>query len=163
MFDTHNAVNETEPHPALIERYFEFIRHVHVNELDGRHPGCADYDFGTLLATLIRLGYRHWVSLEVFDFKPGADGDRSRVPRSSKTSGPNEINNMTGKYVVTGGAGFIGSALVRRLLKEGAEVAVIDSLLTGHERNLAEVRDRISFHKADIRDFRRDCRDYSGR
>ena len=61
---------------------------------------------------------------------------------------------MTGKYVVTGGAGFIGSALVRGLLKAGAsEVAVIDNLLTGHERNLAEVRDRISFHKADIRDF----------
>jgi len=50
---------------------------------------------------------------------------------------------MTGKYVVTGGAGFIGSALVRGLLKAGAsEVAVIDNLLTGHEKNLAEVRDR---------------------
>jgi UDP-glucose 4-epimerase len=61
---------------------------------------------------------------------------------------------MTGKYVVTGGAGFIGSALVRGLLKAGArEVAVIDNLLTGHEKNLAEVRDLIAFHKVDIRDF----------
>jgi UDP-glucose 4-epimerase len=62
-----------------------------------------------------------------------------------------------GKYVVTGGAGFIGSALVRTLLGAGAgegavEVAVIDNLLTGHERNLAEVRGRIKFHQADIRD-----------
>src|SRR3984957_596726 len=56
------------------------------------------------------------------------------------------------KYVVTGGAGFIGSALVRKLLAEGAEVAVIDNLLTGHERNLAEVRDRIVFYNIDIRD-----------
>ena len=61
---------------------------------------------------------------------------------------------MTGKYVVTGGAGFIGSALVRGLLNAGAsKVVVIDNLLTGHERNLAEVRDRITFHQADICDF----------
>jgi nucleoside-diphosphate-sugar epimerase len=61
---------------------------------------------------------------------------------------------MTGKYVVTGGAGFIGSALVRGLLKSGAsEVVVIDNLLTGHEKNLTEVRGNIRFHQADIRDF----------
>lgn len=72
MFDTHNAVDETEPHPELVERYFDFIRHVHVNEMDGRYPGTGDYDFGALFETLIRLGYQGWVSLEVFDFKPGA-------------------------------------------------------------------------------------------
>ncbi len=72
MFDTHNAVDEREPHPVLVERYFEFIRHVHVNEMDGRYPGTGNYDFAALLETLTRLDYRHWVSLEVFDFKPGA-------------------------------------------------------------------------------------------
>jgi UDP-glucose 4-epimerase len=57
------------------------------------------------------------------------------------------------KYVVTGGAGFIGSTLVRTLLAQGdGSVEVIDNLLTGHEHNLAEVRDRIVFHKIDIRD-----------
>ena len=55
------------------------------------------------------------------------------------------------KYVVTGGAGFIGSALVRALLKDGS-VAVIDNLMTGHERNLEEVQGKIEFHRADIRD-----------
>ena len=55
------------------------------------------------------------------------------------------------KYVVTGGAGFIGSTLVRTLLEQpSAEVAVIDNLLTGHESNLSEVRDRIEFHRVDI-------------
>jgi nucleoside-diphosphate-sugar epimerase len=55
------------------------------------------------------------------------------------------------KYVVTGGAGFIGSALVRRLIPHGT-VSVIDNLLTGNERNLDEVRGQIEFHRADIRD-----------
>src|SRR5947207_3184221 len=57
-------------------------------------------------------------------------------------------------YVVTGGAGFIGSAIVRALLREGAsKIVVIDSLLTGHERNLEEVRGQIEFQRADIRNF----------
>ena len=41
---------------------------------------------------------------------------------------------------------------MRKLLDDGASVAVIDNLLTGHEGNLAEVRDRIDFHRVDIRD-----------
>jgi UDP-glucose 4-epimerase len=58
------------------------------------------------------------------------------------------------KYVVTGGAGFIGSALVRGLLREGAaKVVVIDNLLTGHAENLDEVRGSVELHQADIRDF----------
>jgi nucleoside-diphosphate-sugar epimerase len=56
------------------------------------------------------------------------------------------------KYVVTGGAGFIGSTLVRTLLEAGGQVAVIDNLLSGHEKNLAEIRDRIELHTLDIRD-----------
>jgi sugar phosphate isomerase/epimerase len=73
MFDVHNAIDETEPHDALVERYFEFIHHVHVNELDGRHCGAGDYNFKPVLAALARLDYAGWISLEAFDFSPGAE------------------------------------------------------------------------------------------
>jgi UDP-glucose 4-epimerase len=55
--------------------------------------------------------------------------------------------------VVTGGAGFIGSAIVRALLREGARVVVADNLLTGRESNLEEVRKAIEFVRADIRQY----------
>ena len=58
---------------------------------------------------------------------------------------------MLSHYVVTGGAGFIGSAIVRGLLREGAgRVVVIDNLLSGRESNLEEVRGRIAFQRAGI-------------
>lgn len=72
MFDTHNAVDETEPHADLIEKYFDVIKHVHVNETDGRYPGTGDYDFRAVLHRLQELDYSGWVSLEVFDFSPSA-------------------------------------------------------------------------------------------
>ena len=51
------------------------------------------------------------------------------------------------KYIVTGGAGFIGSMIVRSLLREGArQVVVIDNLLTGSEQNLDEVRAAMELH-----------------
>ena len=57
-------------------------------------------------------------------------------------------------YVVTGGAGFIGSAIVRRLLAEGArKVVIIDNLLTGRESNLEEVAASIDLHRVDIRHY----------
>jgi UDP-glucose 4-epimerase len=55
------------------------------------------------------------------------------------------------RALVTGGAGFIGSHLVRHLLKGGFEVRVLDNLSSGHRHNLDEVADQISFTEGDIR------------
>lgn len=57
------------------------------------------------------------------------------------------------RYLVTGGSGFIGSSMVEELLRRGEQVAVLDNLSTGREINLAAVRDRIVFHKFDVRDL----------
>ena len=58
------------------------------------------------------------------------------------------------KCVVTGGAGFIGSHLVERLLSDGADVVVIDNFATGRRENLAAFLDnpRLVLHEADIVD-----------
>lgn len=73
MFDVHNAVDETLPHAELVDRYFDVIRHVHVNELDGSHCGAGSYDFKPVFETLRRRGYAGWISLEAFDFSAGAE------------------------------------------------------------------------------------------
>ena len=73
MFDTHNAVDEVRPHADLVEEFFPYIDHVHVNEMNGGHPGTAGYDFKPVLAALARHRFPGFVSLEAFDFKPGAE------------------------------------------------------------------------------------------
>lgn len=78
MFDTHNTEDETEDQTSLLARYSHLIRHVHVNEMDGRHPGMFDpakggYEFAGMLGALHRLGYQGWVSVEAFDFSYGAE------------------------------------------------------------------------------------------
>ena len=90
MFDVHNAIDERESHAALVDRYFDFIRHVHVNELDGRHCGAGSYDFTPVLEVLKRRGYRGWISLEAFDFTPGAE----RLANESLRHLENQIDRL---------------------------------------------------------------------
>ena len=57
------------------------------------------------------------------------------------------------KYVVTGGAGFVGSYLVKLLVKEGHEITVIDNLHKGKKENLEPILSKIKFEEIDVRDY----------
>jgi nucleoside-diphosphate-sugar epimerase len=63
-----------------------------------------------------------------------------------------EANTNMANCLVTGGAGFIGSHIVDRLVGLGHKVRVLDDLSTGDLRNLHAVRDRIEFLQADVAD-----------
>ena len=93
MFDCHNAIDEVEPHAVLVERHYDVIRHIHVNELDGRHCGTGTYDFKPVLDVLRRRRYPGWISLEAFDFSYGPEkiaGDSLRYLESQIAELPHD-------------------------------------------------------------------------
>ena len=57
-----------------------------------------------------------------------------------------------GLYLVTGGAGFIGSHIVEEIVRRGESVRVLDNLSTGRKENLSSVLDKVDFHEGDICD-----------
>ncbi len=57
------------------------------------------------------------------------------------------------KFAVTGGAGFIGSNIVKRLVADNNDITVIDNLLTGRIENLEEYKNEIQFINGDIQDL----------
>ena len=67
-----------------------------------------------------------------------------------------DFHNFSGEDVlITGGLGFIGSALARRLVNLGAKVTLLDSLVPeygGNLFNVRDIRDRVSINIADVRD-----------
>ena len=59
---------------------------------------------------------------------------------------------MAKRYLVTGGAGFIGSHIVDALVARGDDVCVLDNLCTGTLENLAQVKDKIRFVEGNVAD-----------
>ena len=56
------------------------------------------------------------------------------------------------KYLITGGAGFIGSNLVEKLIARGDQVVVLDNLSTGSAKNLSSINEKITFQEGNILD-----------
>ena len=63
---------ESDSIPTLIHHHKNFCRHFHVNDSNLLGPGMGETDFHPILNALIESQYDGWVSVEVFDYKPGA-------------------------------------------------------------------------------------------
>jgi len=73
MFDFHNSVDETEPFSDLIQKYYRYIHHVHVQNMDGSliMSDKIPQEYVQIFELLKKLKYKKWISVEVFDFSPG--------------------------------------------------------------------------------------------
>lgn len=73
MFDFHNSASESSPWHELVRRFSPHIRHVHVNEIDGRAPGTGKSDYLPAWRALADTGYDGWVSIEIFEIPAGPE------------------------------------------------------------------------------------------
>lgn len=66
MFDFHNTVDEVDSWDVLIDRHWDSIRHVHINEMDGSWPNRESGHFAPAFKVLGKRNFQGWVSLEIF-------------------------------------------------------------------------------------------------
>lgn len=87
------------------------------------------------------------------EYHPKRTRTRDLVAHDSRHKGA--LSTMSETYLVTGGAGFIGSHAVRRLLSDGHRVRVLDNFSTGRRSNLTEVMSDIELIEGDLRSYER--------
>ena len=64
---------EQESIPSLIEKYAPHVGHFHVNDTNLLGPGMGETDYLPIFEALLKSNYSGWVSVEVFDYKPGCE------------------------------------------------------------------------------------------
>ena len=121
MFDVHNAHEEKEPLPDLVRRYMPYIKHVHVNEMDGSYPGAGDFDSEEL-----RLrGYANMTFLDSVAVSVGVEHKKvesqlpARTDRITTTSIPVAARYFHSSGIFAG----LGGTWIDQDSREQAEVA----------------------------------------
>lgn len=71
--DCYSMGDEALPRPRIIAETGALCAHVHANDTTKREPGTGELDFGEVVRALRAIGYRGWVSLEVFIVEPDAE------------------------------------------------------------------------------------------
>lgn len=71
--DVKAMLSESTPIPQLIADYTDVTRHFHVNDDNLLGPGMGPTDYRPIFQALLDSKYNHWVSVEVFDYRPGAE------------------------------------------------------------------------------------------
>lgn len=71
--DVKAMLSDVEPIPDLIRKYAKYTKHFHANDGNLLGPGMGPTDFGPIFQALRDVDYQGWVSVEVFDYKPGAE------------------------------------------------------------------------------------------
>jgi sugar phosphate isomerase/epimerase len=73
MLDCKAMVFEKKPIPELIHEFKDWMVHFHANDPNLRGPGMGDLDFLPIFKALHEIDYKRWISVEVFDYEPGAE------------------------------------------------------------------------------------------
>ena len=80
VFDCRSTAIQEKSLPEALLWALEsgYLRHVHVNDANGKGPGFGDIEFSPIIRTLAKNGYRGYISVEVFDFNPDPQTVASR-------------------------------------------------------------------------------------
>lgn len=73
VLDVKAMSSEAQPAAEIIRAHGDLLAHVHANDANRRGPGFGDTDFAPIAAALRDVGYKGYVSVEVFDYEPDAE------------------------------------------------------------------------------------------